>query len=451
MPSTFDPLLRLELQATGENENTWGEKANNNFELLGESIAGHVSVAVTGSGDLSLSASNGVTDQARRAFITLSGTLTGTRNIIIPSASKTYFFRRNTSGSHAINIKTASGAAAELPATGVAVVVCDGVDCWLLEDATKFPSAGGGITGFVEISVSTSTSGPAALTITQIGPGPAFVVEDAVNDTSPFVVRADGTVVVGTSTAYNIDAANAAAFQVHRNNGSAALLAGTWSASNLFPQIQLIRSRGGAVGTRAAVSVGDNLGRLVFSGDDGTIFEPSAAILATVAATVSASIVPGQLLFQTANDAGTLATRMTVNQEGNVGVGTTAPTEALHLVGNLRIGNAVMASPTGSPPLFAARAWCVHNPFTPNFFGGNIASVTQNGVGDYTYTFTTAMPNVNYAPLIVPSGATGANYVVARLEGSLTTTSFRIQCVGSGVANTDFEVDPFQIFIAVFA
>ena len=73
MPSTYDSLLRLELQATGENENTWGEKANTNFELLGVAIAGHVSAAIGGSGNYTLSTANASTDEARRALITLSG------------------------------------------------------------------------------------------------------------------------------------------------------------------------------------------------------------------------------------------------------------------------------------------------------------------------------------------------------------------------------------------
>lgn len=53
---------------------------------------------------------------------------------------------------------------------------------------------------------------------------------------------------------------------------------------------------------------------------------------------------------------------------------------------------------TGSAPVYACRAWV-------NFNGtgtvairasGNVSSITDNGTGDYTVNFTTAMPDANY-------------------------------------------------------
>lgn len=54
---------------------------------------------------------------------------------------------------------------------------------------------------------------------------------------------------------------------------------------------------------------------------------------------------------------------------------------------------------TGSAPIYACRAWV-------NFNGtgtvairasGNVSSITDNGTGNYTVNFTTAMPDGNYA------------------------------------------------------
>lgn len=54
---------------------------------------------------------------------------------------------------------------------------------------------------------------------------------------------------------------------------------------------------------------------------------------------------------------------------------------------------------SGSAPIYGARAWV-------NFNGtgtvainasGNVTSITDNGVGDYTVNFTTAMPDANYS------------------------------------------------------
>lgn len=54
---------------------------------------------------------------------------------------------------------------------------------------------------------------------------------------------------------------------------------------------------------------------------------------------------------------------------------------------------------SGSAPIYSCRAWC-------NFNGtgtvairasGNVSSITDNGTGDYTVNFTTAMPDANYS------------------------------------------------------
>ena len=129
MPSTYDPLLRLELQATGENATTWGVKTNNNLDLIAVAIAGAISIDVAGSGDYTLTTANAATDQARYAIIGLTGALTGTRNVIVPSSPKNYVFLRGTSGSHNLVIKQAAGTGATLPATGPSLIVCTSTTC----------------------------------------------------------------------------------------------------------------------------------------------------------------------------------------------------------------------------------------------------------------------------------------------------------------------------------
>ncbi len=67
--------------------------------------------------------------------------------------------------------------------------------------------------------------------------------------------------------------------------------------------------------------------------------------------------------------------------------------------GDVTLGSSLLATPTGSAPSYTCRAWV-------NFNGtgtvairasGNVSSITDNGVGDYTVNFTTAMPDANYA------------------------------------------------------
>lgn len=54
---------------------------------------------------------------------------------------------------------------------------------------------------------------------------------------------------------------------------------------------------------------------------------------------------------------------------------------------------------SGSAPLYAARAWVNFNSTGTVAIraSGNVSSITDNGVGDYTVNFTTAMPDINYA------------------------------------------------------
>ena len=117
---------------------------------------------------------------------------------------------------------------------------------------------------------------------------------------------------------------------------------------------------------------------------------------------------------------------------------------------------------TGSAPIYGCRAWV-------NFDGtrneddtgastnganvkirasGNVTSVLKNGTGDYTVTFTTAMPDANYCCISTGSdsttlGATARSFHHARV---LTSASARINC-GDVNGNT---ADAVLGFVAIF-
>jgi hypothetical protein len=128
MPSTYSSNLRLELQATGENTSTWGVRANNDFELIEDAIAGYVSVAMANA-NVTLSALNGAVDQSRNMFVQFTGANTAIRVVTIPSVSKMYFIGNSTTGGFDIQVKTAAGSAVGIPPSSWAVVLCDGTNC----------------------------------------------------------------------------------------------------------------------------------------------------------------------------------------------------------------------------------------------------------------------------------------------------------------------------------
>jgi hypothetical protein len=76
---------------------------------------------------------------------------------------------------------------------------------------------------------------------------------------------------------------------------------------------------------------------------------------------------------------------------------------------------ASVGDPAGTAPCSFARAWV-------NFNGtgtvairnsGNVTSITDNGTGDYTVNFTTAMPDENYAMIGISSNSGNtANFIL---------------------------------------
>mgnify|MGYP003114318851 CR=1 FL=1 len=133
MASTYSDRLRIELMAAGDQSGTWGDTTNTNLgTLIEEAIAGFSEITMSDA-NKTLSANNGATDEARQMILKFSGgSLTATRDIIIPSKEKLYVIHNATSGSQSIRIKTASSSSTVTIANGkTTVVYCDATDVFL--------------------------------------------------------------------------------------------------------------------------------------------------------------------------------------------------------------------------------------------------------------------------------------------------------------------------------
>ena len=128
--STFTSRIRLEKQADGANPNSWGLILNQNvIDLVDDAIAAYTTVTVSAA-DVTLTTENGASDQARSAFIELTGTLTSSHDIILPAQSKSYFIRNKsvpTPSSNTITIKTLAGSGATVGTSANGFFICDGV------------------------------------------------------------------------------------------------------------------------------------------------------------------------------------------------------------------------------------------------------------------------------------------------------------------------------------
>jgi hypothetical protein len=134
----------------------------------------------------------------------------------------------------------------------------------------------------------------------------------------------------------------------------------------------------------------------------------------------------------------------------------TSPTFTTPILGTPASGNlanctgipapAALSTASGSAPSYSARAWV-------NFDGtgtpairasGNVSSITDNGTGDYTVNFTTAMPDANYAVQISGTdlGAVNDGYGV---NGTPTTSSVRVVFAANGSA-----FDMSKSYVSIF-
>ena len=105
---------------------------------------------------------------------------------------------------------------------------------------------------------------------------------------------------------------------------------------------------------------------------------------------------------------------------------------------------------SGSAPIYAARAWCNFNGTSTVAIraSGNVSSITDNGTGDYTVNFTTAMADANYAALGMNSGTGSPNRAVAQaLDTTPVAGSARIKSFST---SSDVLTDEVNILVAIF-
>lgn len=207
------------------------------------------------------------------------------------------------------------------------------------------------------------------------------------------------------------------------------------------PELYLAKSRGTA-SSPTVVAADDAVGLIDFRGYSGAgaNYVQAASIQAFVDGTPDSAgdttDMPGRLVFSTTAD----------------GAGT--PTEQMRLdsAGNLRFNSGYGSVATA----YGCRAWV-------NFNGtgtvairanGNVSSITDNGIGDYTVNFTTAMVDANYCWTTSGQrgdgagtvGFTGAYGTAANAYTSATTSGLRVLTASAAGAALDYVAVTVAIF-----
>lgn len=125
----------------------------------------------------------------------------------------------------------------------------------------------------------------------------------------------------------------------------------------------------------------------------------------------------------------------------------TSATTAASCSGNSATATALTTA-SGSAPSYSARAWV-------NFNGtgtvairasGNVSSITDNGTGNYTVNFSTAMADADYAANASLNLAAASGFYVTPFVTSQTASGVQIQSARGGIAS---EVDNSLVNVAV--
>jgi hypothetical protein len=154
-------------------------------------------------------------------------------------------------------------------------------------------------------------------------------------------VDSAGRLLVGTSTTIDTSiegATQSVRLQLAGNNNATSSYSQNYFNNAIAGAASLIfnKSRNTTIGNHTIVGSSDTLGRVIFSGSDGTKFIETAMIAGQVDGTPGADDMPGRLLFSTTADGASSPTerlRITNNgvlqvaDAGNISVGTTTGTK----------------------------------------------------------------------------------------------------------------------------
>jgi hypothetical protein len=374
MASTYVNDLRLNEMATGDGSGTWGTTTNTNLELIAEAFSYGTEVITTNADTHTTTIADGSTDPGRSLYLKYTGTLDSACTITIGpnTVSKVWIIENGTSGSQNIIISQGSGATITIPAGDTKVVYSDGagagaafvdafaslsvVDLKVQDDLTVT----GDITGTLATAAQPNITSVGTLTGLNVAGTPTFdgltvdgygtfsrsdnenlFIADTTNTTrSSFQVSSATTFFNG-----NIDSASHGLF--------------VWRSSNAYTERMRIDASGnvgiaavpsGESAAAHVVRLGDRV--CISEYDDGSnpeqfnLFQNSDSS-ETYIETGTASVIQqraGEVIFKnaasgSAGDAITFTERMRIDSSGNVGIGTSSPSEKLHVSGALRVSN----------------------------------------------------------------------------------------------------------------
>jgi hypothetical protein len=265
MSSTYSTNLKINLIDTGTDAGLWGEITNTNLgTALEQAIVGVATVNFATDANTTITLVDSESSQTARNLVlrlTSSGSLTATRDLIIPALRKNYLVRNGTTGGQSIRVINTGGG-------GTTVTIPNGSTAAIYNDGTNVVEA---FNYFTSLTVGTLTpttvtggtfSGP-----TQVG----ATNNQPLTRGEKIVVSALGTLSTGTTT---IDLSTAQSFTATISAGNTVTFAFSNAPSSSQSQVVILRLTNAGNGTlvwpaNTKFPDGDeSLGGLTISGVD---------------------------------------------------------------------------------------------------------------------------------------------------------------------------------------
>jgi hypothetical protein len=394
MPSTYTGS-GIELIGNGEQAGTWGQTTNINLQIVNRLTSEAGAIALSGTTH-TLTVSDGVLSDGQYSVLVFGGSPSGTNTVTIsPNDSKRVFIVSNTSGQTVV-LTQGSGGNVTVLNNGKAIVYSNGAG-----------------------------ASAAVVDITPVGPTLAAI--GALTPTDGNFIVGNGTTWVAESgdTVLTSIGVTATATELNTLDGITATTAELNVLDGITATTAELNILDGVTATTAELNFTDGVTSNIQTQLDGTVKTTGDQNVAGVK-TFSSPIVSSGVSL-TSIPAGQLTDDIAA----------------------ARITTALNAG--GSAPIYACRAWV-------NFNGtgtvairesGNVSSITDNGAGDYTVNFTTAMSDANYSTVSTcQSIATSTVAVNMQIEAQTTTTA-QLRSRRSA-SSTGEPVDAATINVAIF-
>jgi hypothetical protein len=210
--STYSSNLKIELMTTGENSGTWGDVTNTNLgTALEQAVIGLGNPDYTSDANLTISITNSNASQAARCLVlnvtSVFGSLTQTRELVVPTIQKQYIVQNNTTGGQSITVKTSAGTGITVPNGRKAHLYVNGTDVIQMFD---FVNINGGTIDNTTIGATTASSGK----FTTLNASGATTLDGtvALGNAAGDIITVPGTInsnLIFTDNTYDIGASGA--------------------------------------------------------------------------------------------------------------------------------------------------------------------------------------------------------------------------------------------------